>query len=347
MSYEISGRVSVVTFQLHVDGQTWRTHLRSFRDQVAASGATLVPVIKGNGYGFGLQTLIWEVAALELDVVAVGNVWEAREVLSHHEHGFVGDVVVLNPWDPRDVAAQQVWDDIDQWDNSHRVIRTVSSPESLAQVGKHRYLIEQLTTMSRFGLHSPAAPGNSEGLSVHLPMVGSHVPDVGQQWPSVWVSHLTTQELSAMKAHHPRMFLRAGTQLWLGARNALKARGTVLEVHRDVHTSVGYHQRAVPKGSAVVIVGGGTAHGVSLTAPSNARTLRSRIVSVARGVLDAAGRALSPFSFNGKQLWFAEPPHMHVSMLVVPRGARVPTVGDQLECDVRMTTAKFDQIVGI
>lgn len=336
-----------MTFQLHVDGPAWRAHLRSFRDQVNASGATLVPVIKGNGYGFGLQQLIREVVALNLDVVAVGNVWEAREVLAHHEHGFVGDVVVLNPWDPRDQAAQRAWDEIDQWDNSHRIIRTISSPESLTQVGKHRHLIEQVSTMQRFGLQTPPAPGNSEGLSVHMPLSGASVPDIGQQWSSVWISHLTPAQLRVLKAQHARLFYRAGTQLWLGARSALHARGTVLEVHRDVNSAVGYHQRAVPKGSTVLIVGGGTSHGVALSAPSSAQTLRTRAVSLATGALNAAGRALSPFSVNGKQLWFAEPPHMHVSMLVLPRGARVPSVGEELNCDVRMTTAKFDQIVGL
>ena len=36
--------------------------------------------------------------------------------------------------------------------------------------------------------------------------------------------------------------------------------------------------------------------------------------------VDAAGRALSPFHLGGAQRWFAEPPHMQVSLVRVPRG---------------------------
>lgn len=336
-----------MTFQLHVDGSAWRSHLAAFRDKVAASGATLVPVIKGNGYGFGRQRLIREVVELGLDVIAVGNVWEAKELLAHHEHGYVGDVVVLNPWDPRDGAAESVWQDIQAWENSHRLIRTVSSPEALNQIGCHRHVIEQMSAMQRFGLNAPTVVANAEGLSVHLPLTKTQIPAVGVQWPSVWVSHLSPSQLSAFTPDHKKVFLRAGTGLWLGQRNVMQARGTVLEVHRNVSTPIGYHQHRIPSGSTLVIVGGGTAHGVALSAPSSAASARARLVSLATGVLNAAGRALSPFYINGKQAWFAEPSHMHISMLVVPKGALVPEVGQELNCDVRMTTASFDQIVGI
>ncbi|HLT61138.1 MAG TPA: alanine racemase, partial [Microlunatus sp.] len=48
---------------LHVDADRWRDHLKSF----AAAHPGLVPVAKGNGYGFGTETLAGEAAALGVD----------------------------------------------------------------------------------------------------------------------------------------------------------------------------------------------------------------------------------------------------------------------------------------
>jgi hypothetical protein len=139
--------------------------------------------------------------------------------------------------------------------------------------------------------------------------------------------------------------LRTGTALWLGQRDAVQALGTVLEVHEDVAGAVGYRQR---RGSGtLVIVGGGTAHGVAISAPAAAASARQRVVSVAGGVLEAAGRVRSPFRAGGARApraWFVEPPHMHVSMLWLPRSAKVPNIGDQWPCEIRMTTASFDSV---
>ena len=62
--------------------------------------------------------------------------------------------------------------------------------------------------------------------------------------------------------------LRVGTRLWLGERSALRAAGTVLAVHPTPQgQSAGYHQRRGPRDGYVVVVSGGTSHGVALTAP--------------------------------------------------------------------------------
>ena len=66
---------------------------------------------------------------------------------------------------------------------------------------------------------------------------------------------------------------------------------------------------------------------------------------MARGGLEAAGRALSPFVVDGKQRWFVEPPHMQASLLFVPAGATAPGVGDEIEVQVRFTTTTFDAVV--
>ena len=67
--------------------------------------------------------------------------------------------------------------------------------------------------------------------------------------------------------------------------------------------------------------------------------------SVARGGLEAAGLSLSPFVVAGRQRWFAEPPHMHVSLVLLPESVPPPAVGDEVTASVRFTTASFDAVV--
>ena len=92
-----------------------------------------------------------------------------------------------------------------------------------------------------------------------------------------------------------------------------------------------------------MIVGGGTAHGIGLAAPTAPRGL-ARVKTVALGGLSATGLALSPFRWAGRKRWFAEPPHMQVSMLFIPHGAPVPAVGEDLEVRVRYTATSFDAV---
>jgi hypothetical protein len=53
----------------------------------------------------------------------------------------------------------------------------------------------------------------------------------------------------------------------------------------------------------------------------------------------------SPYTVDGKQRLFAEPPHMQASMLFLPQGARVPEIGDQVDARVRYTATTFDRVV--
>ena len=65
---------------------------------------------------------------------------------------------------------------------------------------------------------------------------------------------------------------------------------------------------------------------------------------MAKGGLEATGRALSPFVVAGKQRWFVEPPHMQVSMVFIPADVRPPAIGDELAVQVRFTTTTFDHV---
>ena len=54
---------------LYVDGDRWRTHLTD----VLTRNPGLVPVAKGNGYGFGLHRLARKAEWLGVDTLAVGT----------------------------------------------------------------------------------------------------------------------------------------------------------------------------------------------------------------------------------------------------------------------------------
>ena len=73
---------------LHVDGPRWRAHLRS----VAEREPGLVPVAKGNGYGFGLGRLARRTQWLGVPMLAVGTYDEIAAVASR----FDGSIMVLS-----------------------------------------------------------------------------------------------------------------------------------------------------------------------------------------------------------------------------------------------------------
>ena len=387
-----------MAFAVTVDGQRWRDHQDGVCGAVERSaGSMLVPVIKGNGYGLGQRLLAEQALRLGVDTVAVGNVFEIDEVAEYGNY----DIVVLEPFEPRDSFAADAWWRLGQRLHAGRVIRTVASRESLLALaegpGSVRVVLEAHTSMHRFGFDEAEllsvladpdvrrafARGRVlvEGLALHLPLTQpvdevaprgaalgtARVREVvrwaglwqaetdvwsGHNSPAsrVWISHLEDDEMVAVVRSVPDIALRAriGTRLWLGDRSALHAAGTVLAVHPlPTGTHVGYRQRTGPKDGTLVVVSGGTAHGIGLSAPTPASSVRQRVVTAGTGALDAAGRALSPFYWAGKQRWFAEPPHQHTSMLWLPKGVVIPAVGDRMGADVRFTTSRFDAVLGL
>jgi hypothetical protein len=164
---------------------------------------------------------------------------------------------------------------------------------------------------------------------------------------TIWVSHVTEVELELLAQKYPEFTFRPriGTNLWLGDRGALSVRATVLDTHTvERGDTYGYRGRSAPRHGTILVVSGGTAHGIGLEAPTGDASIRSRAASIARGGLDAAGLVRSPYTVAGKQRLFAEPPHMQASMLFVPSGTPVPAVGDEIECRVRFTATDFDRV---
>ena len=92
----------------------------------------------------------------------------------------------------------------------------------------------------------------------------------------------------------------------------------------------------------ILVVSGGTAHGIGLEAPTGDASLRARAATLARGGLTRPG-SRSPFSIDGKRL-FAEPPTCRPRCSSSPRRAGA---GGRRQVDVRVryTTTAFDRIV--
>jgi len=345
-----------MTFDLRVDATRWRRHLAA----IAAGTPGIVPVVKGNGYGLGRDLLAAEAAALGCPMLAVGTYAEVPGALA----AFGGDVMVLSPWRP--FLTDVVYDD--------RVVHTVGRVDdvtALADRGDQvRVVVEGETSMARHGFdrHELAAVSAAlgdlrvEGFAVHLPMgsAGSGGGNLAEaeSWAAalgasqietetVFVSHLTGAELAELGERRPGLTVRPriGTALWLGDLGAFDVRSTVLDRHQVSRGErVGYRQRPVPRDGYLLVLAGGTSHGLGLEAPRDQASALQRGKTLAKGGLEAAGFMLSPFTVDGKQRWFAEPPHMQASLVFLPASAHAPEVGDTVSAAVRYTTTTFDTI---
>ena len=132
---------------------------------MAEANPGLVPVAKGNGYGFGLRRLAREATTLGVDTLAVGTYDELGKVSTR----FPGDLMVLLPWRPFGTATNV--------DPSDRLVHTVSRLEDLELLlSDHdptaRFLVERMTSMLRHGL-SAASSGMPRRSSPSTPGPGS------------------------------------------------------------------------------------------------------------------------------------------------------------------------------
>ncbi|MBS2964789.1 alanine racemase [Actinocrinis puniceicyclus] len=316
----------------------------------------LVPVAKGNGYGFTVPVLARAAAGLGVDQLAVGTAQEATAVLGC----FAGDVIIL---EPHLEGAEPAF-------NDSRIVRTATTVDAVRKLAGQRMIIDCRSSLLRQGLArqdlalaAQALGGQQvDGFSLHLPLdrpASTDPADETRVWvralgqagfrvETIYVSHLSRAEIAALERACPgtRFRPRIGTQLWLGAPDAVEARATVLDafpVQRG--DRIGYRQNRSRQDGWVVVVSGGTVQGVGLEAPRTLRGLLPRAKELLRSGLAAANRTRSPFTWKGRKQWFAEPPHMLVSMLYLPRQVEPPEPGSELCADLRHTSTHFDQVV--
>ncbi len=308
-------------------------------DAAATRRPGLIPVVKGNGYGLGRATLMPLAARLTTNgQIAVGTVYEAVDVPADRT------ALVLTPHVDALPAALP-----------RSAVLTVDCVAHVEALSRHGWTgqvsIKLASTMHRYGAPSAdvgrvreaveAASMTVIGYGLHLPLAGSDA----SRWSEVteWLEHLgrgpeplsvshldpsASSELAAdvLPSHLGRpILIRCGTSLWHADRSLLQLTADVLGTHR-VHAgaAAGYHATEVPRDGHVVLVGAGSAHGVRF--------------------LDD-GR--SPFHFAHQRVAMIEPAHMHTSMLFVPTGDPLPSIGDRLDVQRPLTATTVDELVWV
>ena len=291
---------------------------------MAAGIDGLVPVVKGNGYGFRRATLHPITETLS-DHVCVGTIHELDGIAPR-----VTPVVLT----PTLIAP-----------SSTAMILTVGSAGDVAALTgwRGRVILKLQSSMRRYGAapselgqvvaDAVAAGLEIAGYALHLPLAGSDTDRVEEivRWLGhldpkypLWLSHLQPQAYSALRRDHPdRSFrLRLGTSLWHGDKSFLQLHADVSAVHPiRAGERAGYRLAAVHSDGHLVLVTAGAAHGVA-------------------ALRDGA----SPFHFARTRLAMLEPPHMHTTMLVVPSGSFCPSVGDRVDVQRPLISTLVDEV---
>ena len=353
-----------MTVRLTVDRAAWMAHLRS---TAAAYGDGLVPVVKGNGYGFG-RPLLHDLltgdlltgdllardtatgdpgtgdtgtgdAATRPGMVCVGTVHEVHDVPA------ASTPVVLTPT----LTAP----------GDSRAVLTVGSIDHVhALAGWHGSVIVKLaSSMRRYGatpdelgplLAAVTGAGlQLEAFGVHLPLAGNDTARLAEirAWlphlppdALLWVSHLEPSSFEQLRGAHPtrRFRVRIGTALWHGVprRGFLHLSADVLQLQQvRAGDTAGYFHSPVRHDGTLVVIGAGSTHGVAAPPPSPS------------GPLHSAGAATaSPFHFARHPLPLLERPHMHTSLAVVPNGQPCPRVGDRVDVQRPLISTVSDEL---
>lgn len=319
-----------MTVRLTVQQAAWRHHVST---TAQAFGPALVPVVKGNGYGFG-RALLHQLAAELVDPlehVCVGTLHELDGVPANIRP------VVLTPALAPPAAGN--------------AIMTVGSTVHVVALRgwQGEVMVKAASSMRRFGATVDEMPSlmraiENQGLGIagcalHLPLTGtdeSRVAEIATWLPHLpievplWVSHLGAETVNALHAKYlPRKFkVRVGSALWHGSPKI-----TALQLHADVlHTQpigvgeiAGYHHTPAPFDGTLVVIGAGSTHGI---APND----------------QPSRQPLSPFHFARTRMTLLEPPHMHTSMVVVGAGSPTPRVGEWVDVQRPLITTQVEHI---
>jgi len=316
-----------VTLRLNVVRDRWRNHV----SEVLSESDRVLPVIKGNGYGFGRAHLIAELSSIRpqaAHMVAVGTVHELNPETRAALTAAGATAMVLTPT----LVAPDTTD-------------SVVTVGSLTHINALRgwegtVVVKLLSAMHRYGgdlsLIEAARSAGLEvlGVSIHPPLPGypsadtdpsEHITALLPDIPSdieILVSHLSAAQFDSLPTSH-RYRHRIGTRLWHGDKSMLTLTAEVLDTRPvTAGTRVGYRQIPVPAAGTVIMIGTGSAHGV-------------RVLPDGR----------SPFHHAAQRMDLIEPPHMHTSMAFVPSQRSVPSVGQQVDVQQPLTQVTVDQIV--
>lgn len=294
----------------------WRSNIA----RLASSVDGLIPVVKGNGYGFGRLQLA-KMAADFCDTVAVGTV--------HELEGLPTDLtaLVLTPTLTRPhssaailtVGHERHIEELQGWGG--RV--TVKLASSMQRFGRGPELVEQarqagLEVVS-LSIHPPLTGSVEDHRDEITALIKGPLAGVEEDLP-IWVSHLDPTSYAALPQSRTYR-LRIGTALWHGDKAALHLSADVLDVRPIVvGEAAGYRLTPAETTGHLVMVGAGTAHG-AFELPNGA----------------------SPFHFRRTRMALHEPPHMHSSMTIVPTGDPLPAIGDRVDLQRPLHTTMVDE----
>lgn len=312
-----------MTLRLTVNEAEWVAHVQ----RVDHAFPGLVPVVKGNGYGFrrwNLMTLAGQLA----NEVCVGSVYELKEVPA------TVTPIVLTPTLTSPPKAMP--------ESAILTVGSVHHVVALESTGwKGRVMVKLQSATRRYGvepngladLHSAIADAGMtiHGYAIHPPLAGdqrSHIVEI-ETWleslPAdlpVYVSHLEARAYGALcKDNRTRTFrIRLGTVLWHGDKSMMQLSADVIDRHPvEPGERAGYRQVPIAGPGELLMVGAGTSHGVRV---------------------HEDGR--SPFHFQRQRLNMLEPPHMHTSMLYIARGRPAPSIGEWLDVQRPLTQVNVD-----
>ncbi len=310
---------------LTVDEAQWRPHLHRTIERV---GDRLVPVVKGNGYGFGRAMLADLVEELGLGEIAVGTVEEllATPLRQHVLTPSLDDHLDAVPA----TAVLTVGSLAQARAARHGGSVAVKLRSSMLRYGVAPDRLGELLTeldragraVDRFVLHLPLA-GTDDDRVAEIEAWLPHLPVDA----TVSVSHLDPARFERLAAsHRGRSWqLRLGTALWHGDKGSLRLGADVLECHPvAAGTPAGYRLTPAPADGHLLLIAAGSAHGVQPLAD---------------------GR--SPFHFARTRLALLEAPHMHTSMAFVPIGEPCPAPGEIVDVQRPLTQVWPDRTVWV
>lgn len=312
-----------MTLVLTVTRQAWESHVGAVASRVNG----LVPVVKGNGYGFGREWLAQRAATLASHL-AVGTADEVSSVPTDRTP------VVLTPLlTPRP-------------DLREDTIVTIGSLAHVAAATGRPVLVKVRSSMNRHGSPPSRVAELADaarragctviGLSIHPPLAGTnddHVREIADIVGSldaslnglpVWVSHVDGDGLADLRREFTdrEWLLRLGTALWHGDKSMFHLGADVIDVHHVRRGDrAGYRLATIEHDGSLAVIGCGSAHGVV--------------------PLDD-GR--SPFHFAQRRLTLLEPPHMHTSMVVVTDDQPAPAIGDRVDVQRPLIMTAVDRV---
>jgi alanine racemase len=312
-----------MTVRLAVQEKQWQSHVQ----QTASRMPDIIPVVKGNGYGFRRWNLM-AVAGQLSNEIAVGTVYEARDLPTHAR------AIVLTPTLTAPPSNM-----------SPHTVLTVASLHHVVALERCHWtgdvIVKLRSSMHRYGASVTELPQlldacrasrlNVIGVSLHPPLqsdmkqrvkeIHAWMTHVSADMP-VYVSHLDANAYASLRKLFPdRHFkIRMGTELWHGDKSMMHLSADIVDHHPvESGENAGYRQVPITSPGEVVLVGAGTAHGVSLL--DNGR---------------------SPFHYQRQRLNLLEPPHMHTSMLLVARGRPIPAIGEWIDVQQPLTRIQVD-----